>query len=393
MLNREQMRSDDGRDAEEPPGYRRGTLRYRRGERCGYDAIDPQGQRVVLEVRSDAPALIEEARMMSAIRHQALAAVHDAGRLDDERWYVVLERWTGPSLESLLPAGPMDAHQVVALLAPLAPALDRLHDAGLTHLGLCAENLVVSDSDAPRLLIVGNPSGVAGGGSPDEADTLVLRAPEGLDYLAPDLLDGASRPDVYALSVLAFRLLSGGFPFRRYPTLTQTLVERQERAPASLAEAARRPMPPALEQWARKALAPEERRRPASAMALIADLAKASGGVVGDHEAALRLLLQLPARLHEPPTVLDAKAVRLDESSEEIERVDSIPPPEMPATPTETDVAVAVSSASRRDDESPSPTERALLEGRSSARSRTMHLALVCVALGLALVLVVVVLR
>src|SRR5690606_3095748 len=174
-----------------------------------------------------------------------------------------------------------------------------------------------------------------GGGSPEEADTLVLKSPEGLDYVPPDLLDGAARPDVYALAVLAFRLLSGGFPFRRYPTLTQTLVERQEISPASIAEIGCPTLPRALEQWARSALAPEERRRPQTAVALIADLAHATGAPVGDHQRAVERLLGRGTGVADPKaTVLGAPAVRTDASNGvgvdglDVEiRVSSIQPP------------------------------------------------------------------
>lgn len=325
--------SRDGK-LEEPRAYRRGEVRERKDDRIRYDGVDPTGRDVVIEVRSDKPALLAEARLLTTLAHDALARVRDAGRADED-WFVVMDRWTGPSLEDLLPSQPVGAEDVAALLAPLAPALDLLHQAGLTHRGVCARNLVVSDPSAPRLWIIGNPSAGPGGGSPEEADTLVLKSPEGLDYVPPDLLDGAARPDVYALAVLAFRLLSGGFPFRRYPTLTQTLAERQESAPASIAETARRPVPRALEQWARSALAPEERRRPQTAVALLADLAHATGAPVGDHQRALERLLGHGKGVSEAKaTILSAPAVRTDANDGvgvdglDVEiRVSSIPPP------------------------------------------------------------------
>jgi len=337
-----------GEAAREHAAYRRGSLRYRSGDRRGFDGLDARGREVVIELRGDDRTRLAEAERLIGIAHHALAPVRDA-RADGHGWFVVMERWAGPSLELLLRAEPLPPADVVALLHPIASALDVLHEAGVTHRAFCAENVVISDPSAPRLWIVGNPSVPAAGGSADGAATLALQAPEGLDYVPPDLLEGAARPDVYALAVLAFRLLAGELPFRRYATLTQTLVERQEQPAARLAEIARRPVHRSLEDWARTALAGEERLRPVAASALIAELATAAGEPIGDHMDACGRLLGRAEPRSARPTVMGAQAMRAtrrdpaappSDTSEapivvDVEEawVDSIPPPALEAMP------------------------------------------------------------
>jgi serine/threonine-protein kinase len=323
----------------------------------------------VIELRGDDRARLAEAERLIGVAHDGLAPVLDAG-LDGDGWFVVLDRWAGPSLEQLLRSDPLAPADVVALLHPIASGLDRLHEVGVTHRAFCAENVVVSSLVEPRLWIVGHPSVPAAGGSADGAATLALKAPEGLDYVPPDLLDGSERPDVYALAVLAFRLLAGDLPFRRYGTLTQTLVERQARPAARVAELARRPVQRSLEDWARGVLATEERLRPPTAAALVAELALAAGEPVGDHTAASRRLMVRAERAAPRPTVMGAQAVRaaresvaaptlpphateaeivvdVDERIDSIppSRIDSIPPARVDSHPPPSDAPLAFEAA------------------------------------------------
>lgn len=308
-----------------------------------FDATDAEGRSVIVEVRADLPPLLDEARALVGLAHPALAPVLDAGE-EDGGWFVVRERWSGPRFDALLSRKPLAPERVVALLHPVAAALDRLHEVGVTHCAFCPENLVVSCEEAPRLWVVGVPSGPAfatSSADTDDTQTLTIKALEGLDYVPPDLLESPARPDVYALAVLTFRLLAGELPFRSYPTLTQTLVGRQERAPAGLAELARRPMLPALERWMRAALSREAHLRPPTAAALMSGLARVTGSVIGDHEAALREMKQRAFAPETPPVSaaerrtapeLTSVAIELDGMLGDLDaREASIPPPSDPA--------------------------------------------------------------
>src|SRR5688500_286383 len=229
--------------------YDRGLLRYAHRNRRIFDGIDGRGHSVTIVVRRDAPALIEDAQKLLSLDHPGLIKLRDVQPGEGE-WSLVTDWWPGPTLGALLGREPLDAADVAALLGPIAAALDALDTAGVTHHAFCAESVVVADTQPARLALIGAPSGPALAPPIGRDDpTLVLRMPESLDYVAPELLGRPARPDLYALAVLAYRLLAGDMPYPRYSSLTQTLVERQEKPPARLAEKARRPIAPGIETW------------------------------------------------------------------------------------------------------------------------------------------------
>jgi serine/threonine protein kinase len=330
--------------------YERRVLRSKQRSSRVFDGVDGRGAAVTIVVRRDRPSLIGEARRLIGGSHPGIVGVRDADEGDDG-WYIVNEAWSGPSLASLLTHTPIAGEDVVGLLVPIASALDHLANLGAVHEGLSAESVVVTRG---RLALIGVPSGPAIAPTDREDSTMALRMPETLDYVPPELLARPPRPDVYAIGVLAFRLLSGEMPYPKYKSLTRTLVERRETPAQRVAAAARRPVPRAIESWADEALARDPRRRPLTASAVIESLARAVGKIA-DHEDAVSRLMELElsdagaskaTRLDSPiAAVLDVEASgpRLRETpfvgmdrvpSEEmaaidveIGRVSSIPPP------------------------------------------------------------------
>lgn len=308
-----------------------------------FDGVGADGSAVTIMVRRDRPSLVPDARRLIGVEHPGLVTVRDAEEADDG-WVVVTDAWSGPTLASLLTRTPVPPEDVVALLAPIASALDRLASARAVHEGLCAESIVVMRG---RLALIGVPSGPAIAPSDREDSTIALRMPETLDYVPPELLAKPPRPDIYALGVLAFRLMAGEMPYPKYKSLTRTLVERRETPPQRVAAAARRPIAKAIETWADEALARDRERRPRTAVALIDALARAVDAAA-DHEEAVSRLLELElGDGSDKATRLDSPVVRAEGSGSRLratpsdarmpsieipiidagERASSIPPP------------------------------------------------------------------
>lgn len=163
----------------------------------------------------DAAATIEEGRLLARVRHPNVVTVHGAERIDG-RIGIWTEFIDGHTLAALVAErGPMPAEEVVAIGIDLCRALGAVHQAGLLHRDIKAQNVMRETSGRIVLMDFGTGHDVRAVATRagDLSGTPV--------YLAPELYAGgrATREsDVYALAVLLFYLLTG-----RYPVSGRTL--------------------------------------------------------------------------------------------------------------------------------------------------------------------------
>jgi len=152
---------------------------------------------------------IEEARLLARVRHPNVLAVHGAECIDGQVgiWTEFIE---GRTLESYLSTnGPLPADEVVAIGLDLCRALSAVHEAGLLHRDVKAQNVMRETGGRIVLMDFGT------------GQDLERRPARGGDlsgtplYLAPELFAGG-RPsvasDIYALAVLLFYLSTGRHP-------------------------------------------------------------------------------------------------------------------------------------------------------------------------------------
>jgi serine/threonine-protein kinase len=234
-----------------------------------WEAVDDRLRRpVALKVASTADdGLAErsraEARALAAVHHPNVVSVLDAG-IYEGRAFVVTELVRGPSLRTLMAAGPMDPDRVARLGQQLASALACAHEHGVVHRDLTPANVLVDDeSGEAKLIDFGIAMSEHAVGL--TATGLVVGTPA---YLAPEQVEGrraAAASDVYALGLVLLEALTGRRPFPGGPTATT--------AARLVADA---PMPDDLPSaWAR-VLGPMTRRNPAqrpSSASAAADLA------------------------------------------------------------------------------------------------------------------------
>src|SRR5262249_44442725 len=83
-----------------------------------------------------------ESRLMAALAHPHVVAVHDCGRAGD-RDYLVMEYVRGVTLrDRMAPGRPWSPAEALAVLDAVADALAYMHGQGILHLDLKPENVL-----------------------------------------------------------------------------------------------------------------------------------------------------------------------------------------------------------------------------------------------------------
>ena len=231
-----------------------------------------------------------EVQLTAGLTHPSTIAIYDYGRTRDGVFYYAMELLQGINLHQLVDLdGPLPPGRVVHLLRQACGALTEAHAAGLIHRDIKPANLMVcvyggipdflKVLDFGLVKDVGVVEGaVTGGAAASSADaalsqdgsllgTPLYMAPEGMSD--PAKVD--ARADLFALGAVGYFLLTGRSPF---PGRTAIEVFRMERQgpPPPLAQNARHPVPPALDETISRCLAFRPQDRPASAEELDATL-------------------------------------------------------------------------------------------------------------------------
>ena len=161
---------------------------------------------------------LREACIIAAIAHPGVPTIYESGVLADRRPWFAFEWIAGATLEDLLARGAMPAFEVAGLLRDLADILEHAHRRGVIHCGLRPNRVVITTERRYPLCIPDWSEALAH----DATTHLPWAAVEGSRcYRAPEFAhheDGNreridDRADLFALGVIAFRALTGGWPF------------------------------------------------------------------------------------------------------------------------------------------------------------------------------------
>ena len=163
---------------------------------------------------------VAEARAVNQIRHRNIIDIFAFGQLADGRHYYVMELLEGESLEQYLRRnGPLSVAEALPILTSIAKALDAAHAKGIAHRDLKPENIFLAIDDEgerfPKLLDFG----IAKLMTLEEpsAHRTATGAPIGTPfYMSPEQCRGKDvdhRTDVYSFGIVAYRLLTGEYPF------------------------------------------------------------------------------------------------------------------------------------------------------------------------------------
>ncbi|MCZ7683818.1 MAG: serine/threonine protein kinase [Sandaracinaceae bacterium] len=190
-----------------------------------YEARHVELERVVAvkvlleEVARNAEAIKRfqrEAQTASQIGHPNIVDVHDFGRTEQGYPYLAMEMLDGRDLDGLLEEErTLTPERTVAILAPVASALDAVHQRGIVHRDIKPGNIFIArrvdGSEQVKLLDFGLAAFSERSDRLTQVGTIVGTP----HYMAPESAEGAlcgPPGDVYALGVRRVRV-----PVRRAP--------------------------------------------------------------------------------------------------------------------------------------------------------------------------------
>ncbi len=218
-----------------------------------------------------------EVRLTAGLTHPNTIAVYDFGRDPDENFYYAMEYVDGLTLARLVDlAGPLASGRVISILAQAAGSLAEAHGLGLAHRDIKPSNIMLATRgglhDVVKVLDFGLARAPARGSIHGSAGSSLVGTPL---FLSPELiLDGASAgpaSDIYQLGAVGYFLLTGSAPFHG-TSLEEICALHLEAHAEPPDQRLGRPVARDLAELLLACLAKNPAGRPASAMALRADL-------------------------------------------------------------------------------------------------------------------------
>jgi serine/threonine-protein kinase len=206
-----------------------------------------------------------EAYAMGQLKGTCATEVYECAVAESGQLYLAMEFLQGVGLDKLLAANEREGFtlpvpRMMELLGPVVATLEVAHARGIIHRDLKPENIFVKSDGSVRLVDFGlmkdlslaqlTAAGMVAGSPGYIAPEAWAGEPERLDH----------RVDVYAVGVIVYRILAGRKPFEQESGVLE-LVLLVTTGPRPSLHAARPDLPPAIDGWAKRALAvrPEDR--------------------------------------------------------------------------------------------------------------------------------------
>jgi serine/threonine-protein kinase len=217
-----------------------------------------------------------EAENASQITHPNVAAVYDFGETSDGLVYLAMEYVPGEPLTNILEReGTVNHIRAADLVSQVADALGAAHALGILHRDLKPDNVMIATTRSGTNLVKLLDFGIArvmGRETQHFTSTgLIVGTP---DWMSPEQISGDqldARSDIYALGLIAFRMLTGVGAFGG-GTSQETLLAKMTKPARRLAEV--RPeiaWPQGLQAAFDRVLAAEAGSRYADALAFASD--------------------------------------------------------------------------------------------------------------------------
>lgn len=232
-------------DGDHVGGYRIEALIGMGGMGSVYRARDERlGRQVALKIL--APSLrrdegfeqrfFREARAAAAVDHPNIIPVYEAAT-DAGLLFIAMRYVRGGDVQSLLNReGPLSPERTMAIIAPVASALDEAHAAGLVHRDVKPGNILLDSRPSGRSHVYLTDFGVTTSITDPSMDTTgeFIGTPS---YMAPEQLEGRSvdgRADQYGLACSAFTMLSGSPPYQAATLTALIMAVLRGQSPPSL---------------------------------------------------------------------------------------------------------------------------------------------------------------
>jgi serine/threonine-protein kinase len=176
--------------------------------------------------------------------------------------FLTMELIDGPRLGTLLRKRTLERTEAMVIARQLLCGLEALHDAGVLHLDLKSDNVMLRHAWRPHGAVIIDFGLSASrharrGREPDKvAGTVSYMAPERVLALGPSV-----ESDVYSFGVILFEMLAGRLPFGPDPGSPAASVIRRLTDPPPPPSAFAEDVPPALDAFVLRCLEGSRRRR------------------------------------------------------------------------------------------------------------------------------------
>ena len=98
--------------------------------------------------------MLDEARLLQSVRHEAVVGCQDLLRDADGRPMIVMDYLRGRTLSSRLREGRLALPELMALARRLADGLSAIHAAGIVHQDISPDNVMLTDDSCAAATII-----------------------------------------------------------------------------------------------------------------------------------------------------------------------------------------------------------------------------------------------
>lgn len=203
---------------------------------------------------------LDEASLVSRLRHPNLAEILDLGDEDDQL-FQVMEFVDGEPLNRLLrqKRGPLPIPLAVLIAKEVCAGLHAAHEllddkgqlVGLVHRDISLQNILVTYDGVTKVIDFGVAKAVS-----NQQKTQIGQVKGKVPYMSPEQAVGDPvdrRTDIFALGIVLYQLITGKHPFRG-DTELETMMHICDKKPAAPPSTLVKTIPPALEAVVMKAL-------------------------------------------------------------------------------------------------------------------------------------------
>ncbi len=218
-----------------------------------------------------------EAQSAATLRHPHIVTIYEIGEFDNGQTYIVMEYLPGRSLAEILQKEAILSRDLtLEVLGQVAEALDYLHVQNLVHRDVSPKNIMVEHKPGGRLHCVLTDFGLVK--VLVNEDTLTSGPLGTVEYMAPEQIVASRQSeigpatDIYAMGVMAYRMLTGSLPFGGNPACV--LISHLQDEPPDPAEVCE-DISPQVSAVLLRALVKEPSERYASAGEMVSELVRA----------------------------------------------------------------------------------------------------------------------